>query len=116
MPSFKFPLAVLLAAGAATAQAHHGWSSYDAGKTVRVETALVEVKIANPHAEAVIDHDGKRWQVVLAPVTRMAARGMTDGMLMVGKVITIEGYPRVDGTAELRAERIIVDGKTIELR
>ena len=33
-----------------------------------------------------------------------------------GKVITIEGFPRKDGAAEIRAERITIDGKTIELR
>lgn len=107
---------MLFALATVPAMAHHGWSSYDAEKTMRVATALVEVKIANPHAEAVIEQEGKRWQVILAPVTRMTARGMTEGMLVEGKVITIEGYPRSDGTAELRAERIIVDGKTIELR
>ena len=35
---------------------------------------------------------------------------------LAGKTVTIVGYPRKDGTAEIRAERIIVDGRTIELR
>lgn len=96
--------------------AHHGWGSYDAERTLRFETPLLSVRYANPHAEVQVDHAGKRWNVVLAPVSRMIARGLPDGALAVGKTVTIEGYPRTDGTLELRAERIIVDGKTVELR
>ncbi len=98
------------------ALAHHGWGSYDADKALTVTAALAEVQYRNPHAEVVVDHDGKTWQVVLAPVSRMTARGLADGALVAGKEVTIEGYPRTDGTAELRAERITVDGNTIELR
>lgn len=105
--------ALLLALPAA---AHHGWGSYDAEKTMRFDAALAEVRYRNPHAEVAVDHDGERWEVILAPTTRMTSRGLADGALVEGKTITIEGYPRLDGTRELRAERIVVDGKTIELR
>lgn len=96
--------------------AHHGWGSYDAGKVMRFDAAPVEVRYRNPHAEISVDHAGNRWQVILAPTTRMESRGLAEGALKVGKTITVEGYPRKDGTRELRAERIVVDGKTIELR
>jgi len=96
--------------------AHHGWGSYDAGKTMRFDAALVEVQMRNPHAEVAVDHQGERWQVVLAPIARMTSRGLAEGALVEGKTITIEGYPRLDGSREVRAERIVVDGKTIELR
>lgn len=108
--------ALLASALALPALAHHGWSSYDAEQVMRFDAALAEVRIRNPHAEVAVDHDGARWQVVLAPVARMTSRGLADDALVVGKTITIEGYPRLDGTRELRAERIVVDGKTIELR
>lgn len=115
----RFPLlpSVLLAAALALpAFAHHGWGSYDADKVMRFDAALAQVRISNPHAEVEVDHEGRRWAVVLAPVARMTARGLAEGDLVRGKTITIEGYPRSDGTPELRAERIVVDGKTIELR
>ncbi|RXR07164.1 DUF6152 family protein [Pseudoxanthomonas composti] len=96
--------------------AHHGWSSYDANKAMRFDAALAEVKYRNPHAEVGVDHGGKRWNVVLAPLSRLASRGLPEAALTEGKTITIEGYPRLDGTPELRAERVVVDGKTIELR
>jgi hypothetical protein len=109
-------LGASVALAAVTASAHHGWSSYESGKVVKIEAPLVEVKYRNPHAEAVIDYQGARWDVVLAPVSRMEARGLPEGALTVGKVVTIEGYPRQDGEHQLRAERITVDGKTVELR
>ena len=98
------------------AAAHHGWGSYDADKVMRFDAALVEVHYRNPHAEVTVEHQGERWNVVLAPVSRMTARGLADGALVKGKTVTIEGYPRSDGARELRAERVVVDGKTIELR
>ncbi len=112
-------LAVLWLAAAlfaVPALAHHGWGSYDASKVMKFDAAPVEVHYRNPHAEIVVDHGGKRWLAVLAPTSRMQSRGLAEGALKVGKTITIEGYPRKDGTRELRAERIVVDGKTIELR
>lgn len=112
-------MAVVAAAAVMTAPraaAHHGWSSYDANQAVKVEVPLAEVRYRNPHAEVEVDRDGKRWLVILAPTSRMENRGLPPESLKSGKVITIEGYPRRDGTAEIRAERIIVDGKTVELR
>jgi hypothetical protein len=46
----------------------------------------------------------------------MESRGLPNDALAAGKKVTIEAYPRTDGTPEMRAERITVDGKTIELR
>lgn len=115
----RIPLIALFLAAlllAVPALAHHGWGSYDADKVMRFDAELLEVRYANPHAEVTVEHEGQRWTVVLAPVSRMTARGLPDGALEKGKTITIEGYPRSDGTPELRAERVVVDGKTIELR
>ena len=106
-------LAVLIP-GAALA--HHGWSSYDADKTLTVTGPLTDVAWRNPHGEAKIKHAGKTWAVVLAPVARMEARGLTQAMISGGKPVTLVGYPRKDGVSEMRIERITVDGKTVELR
>ncbi len=100
----------------ALAQAHHGWSSYDATRTVTVNAPLSSLRWANPHGAATINHEGKSWDVVLAPVTRMEARGLTEQMIKPGTKLTLVGYPRSDGTAEMRIERIILEGKTYELR
>jgi hypothetical protein len=106
-------LAVLIP-GAALA--HHGWSSYDAEKTLTVTGPLTDIAWRNPHGEAKIKYDGKTWAVVLAPVARMEARGLTQAMISNGKPVKLVGYPRKDGVAEMRIERVTVDGKTVELR
>jgi hypothetical protein len=107
---------IVFAVSAGPVWAHHGWSSYDADKTIKVETAVLDVQYRNPHAELDIDYQGARWDVILAPTRRMESRGLQKDALTVGKSVIIEGYPRRDGTHEIRAERITVDGKTIELR
>jgi hypothetical protein len=108
--------ALFLVAVPGPASAHHGWSSYDAKAPIKVTAALSGVTWGNPHGEARVSYNGKPWAVVLAPTSRMEARGLSEAMLKAAKSVTLEGYPRSDGTAEMRIERVTVDGKTIELR
>ena len=110
-------VAVALIALAPTgALAHHGWSSYDADKVIKVTAPLTKVAWRNPHGTAQVVYQKQPWTVILAPVTRMEARGLTEAMLRPGQPVTLEGYPRRDGTPEMRIERITVQGKTVELR
>jgi hypothetical protein len=96
--------------------AHHGWSSYDAEKVIKVTAPLSDVAWRNPHGTAKVDYHKHTWTVILAPVARMEGRGLTEAMLTSGKPVTLEGYPRSDGTREMRIERVTVQGKTVELR
>ncbi|NQE60949.1 DUF6152 family protein [Caulobacter sp. RHG1] len=105
----------VLALPAATL-AHHGWSAYDATKVIKITAPVSDITWGNPHGAAKVRHEGRTWDVVLAPVTRMEARGLTRAMLASDKPVTLEGYPRKDGVAEMRIERVTVDGKTVELR
>jgi hypothetical protein len=57
----------------------------------------------------------KTWNAVLAPPTRMENRGLPKGALKVGNTATVVGYPNRNKPDEMRAERITVDGKTVEL-
>jgi hypothetical protein len=98
------------------ALAHHGWSSYDAAKVIKHTAPLKEVSWGNPHGMAKVSYQGKDWVVVLAPTSRMESRGLTQAMLAPNKTVTIEGYPRSDGTPEMRIERVTAEGKTVELR
>ena len=108
--------AAAIALTPAAALAHHGWSSYDAEKVIKLTAPLTNVSWRNPHGTAQVVYGKKPWTVILAPVTRMEARGLTEAMLKPGQPVTLEGYPRRDGTAEMRIERITVQGKTVELR
>jgi hypothetical protein len=108
--------AVFAVLAPSAALAHHGWSSYDAEKVIKVTAPLTDVVWGQPHGSAKIAYQGKVWDVVLAPVSRMETRGLTPAMLGPGKVVTLEGYPRRDGTPEMRIERITAEQKTVELR
>ena len=110
-------LAVLAAlAMPAAAIAHHGWSSYETDKVLTVDGRFATVSWANPHGSATMKWKGATWHVVLAPVSRMEARGLTRAMIAPGKPIRLVGYARRDGTREMRIERITAQGKTVELR
>jgi hypothetical protein len=116
MMTWKTPLFVALLAISVPAMGHHGWSSYDATKTLSIDATLSDLSWGNPHGEAKTRYKGKTWTVVLAPVSRMEARGLTKEMVGPRKKVRLVGYPRSDGTAEMRIERVIVGDKTIELR
>ena len=100
----------------AAALAHHGWSSYDETRVIKHRAALSDVRWGNPHGSAKVRYRGATWDVILAPVSRMEARGLSKAMLAPRKLVVIEGYPRRDGTREMRIERITAGGKTVELR
>jgi hypothetical protein len=46
----------------------------------------------------------------------MQSRGATADIVVKGKTVKAYGYPKRDGTAEMRAEWIEVDGRRFELR
>lgn len=115
-PVRSLAIAAALLALPATALAHHGWSSYDPAKPIKLTAPITAVTWGNPHGTAKVTWNDKPWDVVLAPTTRMEARGLTQDALTTAKSVTLEGYPRTDGTTEMRIERVTIDGKTIELR
>lgn len=114
-PMSKFAAFAAIAI-AVPAVAHHGWSSYDNDKTIRVTAPLTKVTWGNPHGAAKVMWQGKRWDVILAPTARMEARGLSRAMLTTRRPVTLVGYPRRDGTAEMRIETVIAGGKSVELR
>ena len=108
---------VLIAAlVAAPALAHHGWSEYDSGKPLKLTGRIVEFGYEHPHGHVRLQTPAKTWLGVLAPPSRMERRGLAREMLKPGATATLEGYPNRDKPEEMRAERITVDGKTVELR
>ncbi len=106
--------AVVMLAG--TAAAHHGWGSYDAKNPVTVAGKVLTSKYENPHVTLTVQGKDKVWTVTLAPTSRMVNRGALAEMVKVGADVTAFGYPSTRETDEMRAERITVDGKTIEMR
>jgi len=108
--------AIALLAVSGVAFAHHGWGSYDAGTVMTVENAVTALEWQNPHVHLAVNHSGESWDVVLAPPFRMESRGLDPAMIKVGTRIRVVGYPSTKVPREMRAERILVHGKTFELR
>ena len=106
----------LLVVTATAAVAHHGWSGYDSGKELTLTGVIKEAGYEHPHGHVRLDVPGKVWLVVLAPPTRMERRGLAASALKVGVTATVVGYPHRTDPNEMRAERITIDGKTVELR
>jgi hypothetical protein len=109
-------LLVALLAVPAVAAAHHGWSEYDSTKPLKLTGKIVESGYEHPHGFVRLQTPDKTWHVVLAPPSRMEARGLPRERIGKGGAATVEGYANRSKPEELRAERIIVDGKTVELR
>jgi len=109
-------IAILTLFVASHALAHHGWSEYDAGQPLQLAGTIEASGYSHPHGFVQLKTDSKTWTVVLAPPTRMENRGLTQQMLAVGQQAVIHGYPNRNKPEELRAERITVDGKAVELR
>lgn len=111
----RFFLGALLAVPAA-GLAHHGWSEYDSAKALKLTGKIVEYGYEHPHGHVWLETPGKKWLCVLAPPSRMENRGLSKDMLKPGTTATLEGYPNRNKPEEMRAERITVGGKTVELR
>ncbi|MCC5940155.1 MAG: hypothetical protein JJU37_01325 [Balneolaceae bacterium] len=116
--------AMLILVFAAGAMLHHGWANYHQDRELDYTGIILSNDIGNPHtyidfkvteAEGEVEVD--EWEVVLAPVTRMRNRGLSDdSMLAVGDTVRVVGYPHRTIKNEMRAERIIIGDVTIELR
>ena len=62
----KVLVAAAVLAIPAGATAHHGWTSYDEKKVIKVRTSLSDVKWGNPHGSASVRYNNATWHVVLA--------------------------------------------------
>jgi hypothetical protein len=107
---------LFIAASIMVVSAHHGWGSYDASKPITVTGPIQTSKYENPHASITVKTADKVWTVTLAPVARMQNRGASPELVGIGKTVTAYGYPSTVDKDEMRAERITVEGKTVEMR
>jgi Family of unknown function (DUF6152) len=107
---------LVTAASVGVAAAHHGWGSYDASKVFTISAPVDTLTWADPHTHITLKYKGDTWEATLAPLFRMNARGLSQEMLKPGTIVSVEGYPSTQKRNEMRAERITVAGKSIELR
>ena len=110
------PILLALMLYAAGVQAHHGWSEYDNSQVLSMTGTIKESGYEHPHGHVRLEVPGKTWLVVLAPPSRMENRGLPAASLKPGVKASVVGYANRNKPEEMRAERITVDGKTVELR
>jgi len=68
----------------ALALAHHGWSEYDSTRLLKLSGTVVEAGYEHPHGFIRLATPGKTWLCVLAPPSRMDARGLAKDALKKG--------------------------------
>jgi hypothetical protein len=112
--SAPFFLGLTLATG--SVHAHHGWSEYDSSSVLNLTGVIKESGYEHPHGHIRLEAPGKTWLVVLAPPSRMENRGLPSAHLKPGNKAIVVGYANRNKPEEMRAERITINGKTVELR
>ncbi len=106
----------LLAPLGATLLAHHGWGEYDSRKPLTLTGTIKASGYENPHAYVDLDVDGKLWHAVLAPPSRMQARGVTRELLQPGARVTVAGFPHKTRSTEMKTEQITIGEQTTNIR
>jgi hypothetical protein len=106
----------LYISGASAAFAHHGWSGFASDRTLRISGRIVDMTYENPHGMLRLRTEGGEWSIELAPPFRMRARGLEPEAMAPGTEATLEGYTHRQTARLMRAERIVIAGRTTELR
>jgi hypothetical protein len=148
----KVALVLPVAGLTGTANAHHGWSSFDQDRPIYLEGRVTKSVWQNPHAELELElpvalrlpaglaqrsvpaqsapvdgkallakavlptRSDKRWEIELAPLTRLQAWNMPE--IKSGANVSVVGFSFAGekGDAVLRAEYLFVEGKAYGLR
>ncbi|HYA16352.1 MAG TPA: DUF6152 family protein [Bryobacteraceae bacterium] len=98
-------LAVLFAASAPPALAHHSFAAeYDASKPVKITGVITRMEWTNPHAWIYLDArspDGAitHWGFSANPPGVLMRRGLRREDMKPGTVIQVEGFRAKDGSA-----------------
>ena len=113
----RFLITLMLASigFAGAASAHHGWR-WTADGNFEVTGIINKATLGNPHGVLVLDVDGEEWLAEVGQPWRNERAGLTDDMMAPGKEITISGQRSADaGERRVKAERVIIAGKTYNL-
>ena len=111
----KLRMLVLAAALFATpAAAHHGWAAFSEAES-EVTGTVVSAELGAPHGELKVRAADGIWNVQLAPPAAIVRSGLTMEAIPAGTKITARGHKRVDGTLEIKTERLVVGDRTYDL-
>lgn len=98
-----------------SAFAHHGWRWAESGNS-EVTGTIKSKRLGNPHGEVTLDVDGAEWTAEVGQPWRNERAGLTAEILETGVTMTVQGHRAADESKNLiKAERVIIDGKTYDL-
>jgi Family of unknown function (DUF6152) len=99
-----FLIAAALALTSSSSFAHHSFAAtYETGKSIKLEGAIVQFVYRNPHSFVHVDAPdangvSQRWAVEWGGTTQLAQAGVKRDSLKVGDKVVISGRPsRVPG-------------------
>jgi len=95
--------------------AHHGWADFDRTKQVEVSGIIIESKYENPHAFVRVRSDQGYWAIELSAVPRMRRHNITSEMIKTGTRVTLVGHPHKKRAREMKAIKMVLNGKTFDL-
>lgn len=99
---------------AGPAAAHHGWAGYEEAY-VEFTGEIVAMGLGYPHGEFLLDVAGERWDIVMGPPARNRRAGIDETTFAVGDTVTAIGHRHRDpAVQEIKAERIVKDGRTFD--
>ena len=114
MRGWAIAAAAALLMGAGVASAHHGWVAYSEAEG-EVAGVVETASLGPPHGLIKVRARDGVWDVMLAPPAAIQRSGLTVEVLPKGARVTARGHKRVDGTREIKTERLEVGGRTYDL-
>ncbi|HWE51721.1 MAG TPA: DUF6152 family protein [Bryobacteraceae bacterium] len=104
----------------ATAEAHHGWSDFNAAAEVTFQGTVIAFHYTNPHCVVefeVTDDKGqvRKWEGEFASPGELQRKGWNANSLETGDKLTISGHPSKDGSPAIHVSKIITNGKELQL-
>lgn len=108
-------IATGLTVDASEASAHHGWSDYNKQQLLTVTGEIQEVSRGNPHTTIRLKSKDVVWTAILASPPRMERSGLLLDALKAGQTLRLIGYPHRSEANAMRAKRLILGDRTIEL-
>ena len=111
-------LASCLALAAPAVFAHHGDTNWDLSTPFSITGTVVEFRFINPHMQVtldVTDADGNvtRWLAQGTSPNMLVSRGWSRTSLKPGDRVTLNGNRAKNGSATMKFNSALLDGKPI---
>ena len=114
-PERRWLAALVVAAAAGPALAHHGWAWTEDAES-RLSGTIESIHLGNPHAQITMRNDAGRWRVDLSPPSLTARSGLVEGVAAKGDPVSFTGHRSRDPKElTFKAETVTVRGKTFDV-